>query len=175
MDQNADAFEELFKRYKNHVVSFVIPMVGSRQSAEEICQEVFMKVYRKASTYNSEHSFKPWFWTLVRNTTYDQLRKKKELLYEDFKQDDEDNRTFDVEDVDENLEEKLITKMESLKLQKLIEKLPAGQKEVLLLQVFSELNYDEISAATGKSVSSVKSLLFRARKSLVDLMEKENE
>lgn len=173
MDQNADAFEELFKRYKNHVVSYVIPMAKSRQSAEEICQEVFMKVYSKSQSFNSSKNFKPWFWTIVRNTTYDSLRKKSELLYEDFKEEDE--QPFDIEDLNEDLEAQLISKMESERIQRLLEKLPSIQKEVLLMQVFSDLNYEEISEATGKSVSSVKSLLFRARKSLVDLMEKENE
>lgn len=175
MTDNADAFEELFMRYKNQVVSYATPLTKTQQSAEEICQEVFIKIYRKASTYNCSKKFKPWFWTIVRNTSYDFLRKKSELLYEDFTASDENSSNFEIEDIDEQVEAKLITQSEVKRLYEVIQKLKVDQREVLMLQVFSELNYKEISETTGKSVSSVKSLLFRARKSLIELLEKENE
>ena len=174
MDHSENAFEELFSRYKNQAVNYVWQTVRSQQTAEEICQDVFLKVYKNAQSFDRTKRFKPWFWTIVRNATMDRLRKKQDLLYEDLFKNEED-QTIEIEDSNENIELSLIQKMEAQRLQKLIEKLPANQKEVLSLQVFSEMNYEEIANVTGKSISSIKSLLFRARKSLTELMEKENE
>lgn len=175
-DDNQKAYETLYKRHRKPVMSYIGNMIYDKSVVEEVAQEAFFKVYRHRSQYDSGRKFRPWLWTIARNTTLDYLRKKRDLLLEDISSgEDERDATSLIEDENTNIEEQLLRKADAERVHKILGRLPDAQKEILSLASLSEMSYEEISEITGKSLSSVKSTLFRARKKFMEELEKDEK
>lgn len=159
------AYEHLYKRHRKAVMTYMGNLIFDKTVVEEVAQEAFFKLYRHRSQYIDGRALKPWLWTIARNSALDYLRKKRDLLIEDMtkEEDDRDPISF-IEDESESAESLLIKQAGTEEVLAVLNKLPVAQKEILSLASLSELNYEEICEVTGKSLSSVKSTLFRARK-----------
>ena len=80
------ALETLFSRYLKPIYTFVYRLTGNAQDAEDISQEVFVKVWKNLKKYDDTRSFKTWLFTIAKNTAYDLLRKNKEIVFSDILQ-----------------------------------------------------------------------------------------
>ncbi len=163
------AFKLLFDKYKGPIMGYVTTLIGDKILAEEICQEVFLRVYRFRDSYTPKARFTTWLWTIARNASIDYLRgtDKNETIHET-----EENSLIDKLDSDlPNAEAQLIQNSEVEKINKCLDKLPVSQKDLLLLQINSDLSYEQMSEMTGNTVSAVKSLLFRARNALLNCLK----
>ena len=169
MDGDVKAFEKLFTKFKGPIVSYVYQMTQNRTAAEEIAQEIFLKVYRVRETYRPEAKFSTWLWTIARNTALDHLRKKSEVLIEDRAQEDE-VLIDQVEAPIPSAEARLIEAADQQRVEGCMQKLTPLQKEALTLRTVSELSYDEIALQMGTSLSSVKSLINRAKQALIECL-----
>lgn len=168
------AYEALYKRHRRPVMSYIGNMIHDKSVVEEVSQEAFFKLYRHRSQYEVGRKFRPWLWTIARNTTLDYLRKKRDLLLEDISSgEDERDAVSLIEDESTNIEEALMRKADQERVHAILNRLPDSQKEILSLASLSEMSYEEISEITGKSLSSVKSVLFRARKKFMEELKKE--
>lgn len=168
------AYEALYKRHRRPVMSYIGNMIHDKSVVEEVSQEAFFKLYRHRSQYEVGRKFRPWLWTIARNTTLDYLRKKRDLLLEDISSgEDERDAVSLIEDESTNIEEALMRKADQERVHDILNRLPDSQKEILSLASLSEMSYEEISEITGKSLSSVKSVLFRARKKFMEELKKE--
>ena len=168
------AYEHLYKRHRRAVMTYMGNLIFDRSVVEEVAQEAFFKLYRHRSQYQEGKALKPWLWTIARNTSLDYLRKKRDLLIEDMTREDDDRDAISlIEDETDSAEELLIKNARTEEVQAVLNKLPGAQKEILSLASLSELSYEEISEMTGKSLSSVKSILFRARKKFVEEYKKQ--
>lgn len=169
--QNGDefAFRRLFDRYKRPILSYIKNLSLELEVAEEITHEVFLKVYRKRESFDPQFQFTTWLWTIARNTSLDYLRKKKDILFDDIYHKGEDGSSFidDIGSDDKEIEATFIEQQDAEVLARCLDKLIANQKEALMLRVYSELDYDQIALAMKISVSSVKSLIHRAKKNLI--------
>lgn len=163
--QNGDvyAFERLVKRYQNPLLNFIFRMMGDRDAAEELVQEVFLRVYQASSRFKKMPDAKvsSWIFKIAHNLTINEIKRRKRFA--EFKQ-----KVYEHED--EKYKQKSI---EPIKIQELeneitsaLKKLPQNQRAALLLRVNEELSYKEISEVLNVSVSSVEALIFRARKTL---------
>ncbi len=173
-----EAFAILFNKFKGPIVGFVYGMVKNRNLAEDLTQEVFMKVFRFRESYAGDGKFTTWLWSIARNTTIDYFRKKKDFLLDDLLSPDSGEGAT-IESISdgkvEGPEAELIEKSDALMIRECMDKLPPKQKEALTLRVFSELSYDEIASAMNISKANVKSLIFRAKEKLIKLVEDGNE
>jgi RNA polymerase sigma-70 factor, ECF subfamily len=175
---DARAFQLLYERFKGPIMSYIHSMVSDPALTEDLTQEVFLKVYRVRETYEPSAQFSTWLWTIARNACIDQLRKasnREELVT---KKDDDDSPSFDLESIEAPLagaEAQLIELADQARVQRCIEGLSPQQREALLLRTQSELPYEEIARITGSSLSSVKSLIFRAKESLMRCLGESNE
>ena len=175
-EDNQKAYEALYKRHRRPVMSYIGNMVFDKSVVEEVSQEAFFKVYRHRSQFEVGRKFRPWLWTIARNTTLDYLRKKRDLLLDDMSSgEDERDAVSLIEDESSNIEEALLRKADCERVHAILNKLPDAQKEILSLASLSEMSYEEISEITGKSLSSVKSTLFRARKKFEEELRKEGD
>lgn len=169
--QNGDefAFRRLFDRYKRPILSYIKNLSLEWEVAEEITHEIFLKVYRKRESFDPQFQFSTWLWTIARNTSLDYLRKKKDILFDDIYHKGEDGSSFidDIGSDDKEIEATFIEQQDAEVLARCLDKLIANQKEALMLRVYSELDYDQIALAMKISVSSVKSLIHRAKKNLI--------
>lgn len=161
------AFEELVKRYMKPVYSFICRNTGSAKDAEDITQEVFVRVWKNVKKFDKDKSFKTWIFSIAKNASIDFLRKKKTLPFSAF-EDSEGKNTIIENLVDsafslpEFLKQKDISKM----IISAVNKLPKKYQEILSLRYNSELSFREISLFSGESINTVKS---RHRRALIAL------
>ncbi|MBS1680727.1 MAG: RNA polymerase sigma factor [Bacteroidetes bacterium] len=159
---NRHAFELLIRKHQRLVTHMIGRLVDNREDLEEICQDVFLKVYEKISDFNHQSKLSTWIATIAYRHAINHLRKKR-IEIADLPEGEEFEEQFLADSTPEDEVENL--ELESITL-KLIEKLPAQYRVVLTLYHLEDMNYIEIGEATGMPEGTVKNYLFRARKLL---------
>jgi len=161
------SLEVLIKRYLKPIYSFAFNFVLNQQDAEDLTQEIFLKMWRnlkkfdrnkKIASYpteNSSREFKNWLFTIAKNTCFDFLRKKKKVSVVNF-----DNLEYLVDPV--SLKDEISMKENLEKVKEEIEKLPFKMKEVLNLHYDFGLSFREISEILRESIDTLKSRHRRA-------------
>lgn len=171
-------FNVLVDRYTGVVYRIAFGITRSHQEAEDVVQETFLRAFKNLDRFSPERAaFKAWILTIARNQSinvFSSLKRRALRFMGDSEAEDPDDfseaasftgSTRDAETI-------LSAKQEFSRLQKALEKLPERQRTALLMKTQEEMSYDEIGEVMKCSASSVESLIFRARKKLVDLMEK---
>lgn len=176
--KDLNAFRKLVVRYERLVISIVFKMISQKEDSEDICQDVFLKVYEKLPTFRFQSKLSTWIGNIAFNTCVNFLKKKKYILLEDMGTEINDDNEFQnqmersIEDLSAAPDEKLLQKEQGSLLKKGIGHLSVIQKTVLQLFHQEQLSLLEISEITGLPVSTVKSHLFRARKYLKEFINK---
>ncbi len=157
------AFEDLFRRYTPPLVNFLARMVPERDRAEELAQEVFLRIYRARDRYEPKARFSTWLFSIAHNLALNELsrsyRKREGPL--------EDRVAERMQDPQPGAEERLEGKRAATAIEGALASLPERQRAALLLCVEQGLRYAEIAEVLGASRASVKSLIHRARESLL--------
>ncbi|MEO8198065.1 MAG: sigma-70 family RNA polymerase sigma factor [Thermoanaerobaculia bacterium] len=150
---------ELFERHHQRLFHFFLRLARSRQAAEDLVQEVFVRMLKYRHTFRSESEFVPWMFTLARNAATDLYRARpKELPQEP----DAPEPAADLPHPIAGLERA----EQAGKLRRALARLDPAKREILLLARFSELKYDRIAAQYGISEGAVKVRVHRAMKEL---------
>lgn len=171
---DARAFENLLDQFQDKVYRSCLSYLPNPQEAEDIAQEVFVEVYQSIHKFEAKSSLSTWIYRITANKCLEHLRKKKAKKRLGFLQSiiggeiEEDKRAY-LSDYN-HPGAKLEAKEKLALLQKAVESLPDGQRVVITLFYFEQKSQKEISEITDKSVSSVESLLFRAKKKLESLL-----
>jgi RNA polymerase sigma-70 factor (ECF subfamily) len=159
-----EALELLIKKYLKPIYGYVFRFVQNQQDAEDLTQEIFLKMWRNLKKFKKEKNFKSWLFKIAKNTCFDFLRKKKRDLALNLENLDilADFAPSLIEEVEkENLIEKI---------KKEIEKLPLKMQKVLDLYYNFGLNFREISEVLGEPVNTIKSrhrrAIYRLKKSI---------
>ena len=171
------AFSELVDRHTSVVYRIAYGMTGAATEAEEIVQETFIKVFKHLDSYSPEKaSFKTWLLTIARNqsiNTFKSLKRRAAGIF--IAKTSEENEGISEEERyganDTTAESLLQRKQEMSRVNKALSKLPERQKMALTLKAVENLSYAEIGMIMNASASSVESLIFRARKKLVELLD----
>ncbi len=159
---NKHAFELLIRKHERLVTHMVGRVVNNSEDLEEICQDVFLKVFERISEFNFQSKLSTWIATIAYRHAINHLRKKK-IEVSDIPEEESFTKHFvSTDDPSEILED---SDMEATVL-KLIEKLPTQYRVVLTLYHLEDMNYAEIGEATGMPEGTVKNYLFRARQLL---------
>ena len=163
------AFELLVRKYKTTVFNTIYSVMGNAQEADDIAQEVFLKVYTKADSFKGESSFSTWLYRITVNRCIDELRRRKNKIisYEiEFNQEEK----LKLKDVLASRENDITEKLRQKELQDIIQKamnsLPEKYRIILTLREIEGLSYNEISQIMKISLAKVKIWLFRARQKL---------
>ncbi len=161
---DAEAFRNLIAAYQRLVSHIVFRMVNNEADREDLCQEVFVKVYQNLSSFHFESKISTWIAKIAYNTCLNYLKKKKVLLFDDLAGKSESlEKSFCSYDAADSAA--LATDL-TARLQKEIETLPAQYRAILTLYHLDEMSYSEISEILDMPAGTVKSYLFRARKIL---------
>lgn len=156
------AMDELIRRYKNPVFRFAYSISGNTQEAQDIAQEVFLKVHVARASYQATGKFSTWLFAIAHNAAVSRLRKKSWLVLWPRK-DDESDELVDVPSSDPSPEE-TASKNETREIvEQCLQGLPFLQREALVLREFQDLDYEEIATILKKSLGTVKTLIHRAR------------
>lgn len=170
---NHASFEVLLSRHKRKVFSYIYMLVKDRATAEDIFQDVFIKVIHtlQAGKYNEEGKFLPWVMRISHNLIIDHFRREKKMP--GIKTQDEDFDIFKLIRIPEqSAEDKMIREQNVALVRELIKKLPKEQKEVLILRHYADLSFNDIAEQTGVSINTALGRMRYALINLRKLMEK---
>jgi len=167
------SFEKLLDKYEKPIINFIYRMVGSRETAEDLTQEVFLRIYLAAANYKPSAKFSTWLYRIAANICIDHRRKPANKLQSKTDSLDkpviayENEITKEIADTSKNLPENILEqKLINETVQSALLSLSPKQRIALTLCVYDNKSYQEISEILGCSVSSVESLLFRARQNI---------
>ncbi|MCU0750005.1 MAG: sigma-70 family RNA polymerase sigma factor [Akkermansiaceae bacterium] len=170
-DGDHEAFRELVERHQHAVIGTVAKMLGSPSDAEDIAQQVFLRIWRNAKRYRPEAKFTTYLFTITRNLVFNETRRrsrKKEVSSDER----EENSNQLVEDSpDRQPDSELLQSELQAAVDAAIASLPEAQRTAVVLRRYEQLPYEDIASVLGLSVSAVKSLLFRARTTLRESLE----
>ncbi len=161
------SFEILLDKYRRPVVSYLYRMVQNQAIAEELAQEVFLRVYRARGSYEPTAKFTTWLFRITTHLALNSLRDRKgEKRQQSLDAATDDQAPMEVADLRQNREQQLVDDARLECVRTAIAGLPEKQRAAVLMHKYQELDYSQISGALGCSVSAVKSLLFRAYETL---------
>jgi len=162
-----EAFESLVKKYQRPLLNFIARYLGDRTMAEDLTQEVFLRIYRAAPRYQAKTKVSTWIFHIAYNQALTEIgrRKKRRNLWQALYRKRE-------EASEERLAEPLERYEKTEEIMAVLGCLPENQKAALLLRINENLSYREIADILGVSVQSVESLLFRARTNLKRNLDK---
>ena len=166
------AFEDLVERHQRLVVGTVGRMLGTNSDAEDIAQQVFVRVWKNAKRYEPRAKFTTWLLKITRNLVFNELRRRShhptvplqsETGEEERPLRDEHAIAPDASLLDQELQKAVDAAIAGL---------PETQRMAVILRRYEELSYEEIAETLEQSVSAVKSLLFRARTELRESLKR---
>ena len=166
-DGDAGSFELLLSRHRRAVVNYLHRMVRNQAVAEELAQEVFLRVYRARGSYEPAAKFTTWLYRIATRLALNSLRDNKYQRRHDSVDDSSPERPpLQLADERSNREEQLLTEATLAAVRGAIAALPEKQRAAVLMHKYEGMDYVQIATALDCSVSAVKSLLFRAYESL---------
>ena len=158
---------EIIRDYREGLILYLNSIVGNLQTAEDLAEDTFVLLGTKKPRDKGGSSFRTWLYTIGRNLAIDHLRRQKKHPAEPL-----DDHTEPVSEEDA-AETAYLKKEQSAAVHSAMQKLNADYRQVLWLTYFEELSSKEAAAVMKKSVRSIESLLYRARKSLKAQLETE--
>ncbi len=163
-DQNA--LKQLFEQYQHLVYNICYRMTGNQEEAEDITQDVFIKIFHAIGKFRGEAKFSSWIYRIAVNTCLKRERRKKleswislEFLFQEKEQ-------FQPESPEESPDQQIEIAEKEQIVQKAIQSIPERQKTALILFRYENLSYEEIAAIMKISLSAVEALLHRAKDNL---------
>jgi RNA polymerase sigma factor (sigma-70 family) len=161
---NLQSFEELVLKHQKAVLNAAYRYTGNPSVAEELAQDVFVRVFRAARSYRPEARFSTWLFTIVRNVCMNYKMREGKQDH----QMDPDNDLVVISQGQENPEQRAIRRELEQKIQRAIMSLPETLRLPLILSQFQQMPYEEIAKVLELSVAAVKVRIHRARNALAE-------
>jgi RNA polymerase sigma-70 factor (ECF subfamily) len=164
------SFEYLVHKYRRPMVSFMYRMAHNAAAAEDLAQEVFLRVYRSRETYEPSAKFSTWLYRIATNLAVNHARdtrhERPEVQVSLDEPDEESGTTLELPDASLNAEQQMVRRERLLAIRKKIEALPEQQRLAVIMHKYQQMDYKQIADVLKKSESATKSLLFRAYETL---------
>jgi RNA polymerase sigma-70 factor, ECF subfamily len=164
------AFDFLVQKYRRPLVSFMYRMARNTAAAEDLAQEVFLRVYRSRQTYEASAKFTTWLYRIATNLAVNHARdtrkERPEVTVSLDEPDEETGTTMDVADSTISVEEAMVRRERMLAIRSRVEALPERQRLAVIMHKYQQMDYKQIADVLKLSESATKSLLFRAYQTL---------
>jgi RNA polymerase sigma-70 factor (ECF subfamily) len=162
-DGDQASFGVLLERHRGPVIHFLYRMVQRQAVAEELAQEVFLRVYRSRGTYEPSAKFTTWLFRIATHLGLNWIRDgRAESREESLDKETTEGATRQVADRARTVEQDMVYRVKLREVRRAIECLPSKQRAAVLMHKYEEMEYSEIANVLSCSESAVKSLLFRA-------------
>ena len=169
------AFDYLVEKYRRPMISFMYRMTHNQAVAEELAQEVFLRVYRSRQSYAASAKFTTWLYRIATNLAVNYARDNKHERPENIvnldEPDTETGMTVDVADGNLNAEQVILRRERLAAIRRQVEALPERQRMAVLMHKYQNMDYKQIAAVLKLSESATKSLLFRAYETLRETLK----
>jgi RNA polymerase sigma-70 factor (ECF subfamily) len=166
------ALRMLIEKHQGAVYGTIAKMLGDAVEAQDLAQQVFVRVYRAAGSYKATAQFKTWMFTIVRNLVFNEHRRRSRATLISLSASENDSSSgpsqgLDLPDMANKTPDDAVLQQEMLrKINDAILALPEQQRLAIVLRRYDEFSYEEIAEILKTSVPATKSLLFRARETL---------
>jgi len=171
-EKKPERYAEIIERYQGKLFAYLYRLVGNREEAEDLLQDVFIKAYKNLRSYDSSRKFSSWVYRIAHNEAVNYIKRKslkRFISWEDISSTKDKLESSSMED---GADDAWIRKEAINDVDQAINSLPIKYKQVLLLRYFSDKSYEEISEILGKPVNTVGTLINRAKKKLSEEMER---
>jgi RNA polymerase sigma-70 factor, ECF subfamily len=158
---NPEAFRALVSRWERSIYAFVALMVGSREEAQDIVQETFLRMCVEAKRYRASGQFRSWLFRIAGNLARSHLRRRRIVRWIRF-----DPAIHDRPDPGERSDRGLQREQQERSVRDALDRLADRQRQAVILRQYHELSYREIAETMGTTVPAVETLLFRAMENL---------
>jgi RNA polymerase sigma-70 factor (ECF subfamily) len=170
-----DAFRELIEAHQHRIIGTIAKMLSDDTEAEDLAQQVFIRVWKSAARYEPTAKFTTWLYTITRNLVFNELRRRRRHGMQSLTDPPpgEERAAIQVADPSTKAPDRSVldTEMQDA-IQKAIDELPETQRMAVILRRYDEISYEEMGKVLGLSVPAVKSVLFRARTELREKLRK---
>src|SRR5687768_9376334 len=168
-------FQELVERYEGRMVNFIQRSIGDRDRAQDLAQEVFVRVYRHIKRFDTSKKFSTWIYTIASNLAKNELRNRSRnplVLFQTIKKNWQDeDRPLQFEDATSRPDDLYRKRHLRALVEDTVAKLPEHHREVFVLRELEGKSYEEIAEITSCNLGTVKSRLNRARNSFASIIE----
>jgi RNA polymerase sigma-70 factor (ECF subfamily) len=175
LEGNDRAFDELVSRYQVRLLNFIYRTVGDRERAEDLVQEVFIRIYRHLHRFDQTKKFSTWAYTIASNLAKNELRNRSRnplVLFQTIKRHWEaDHRPLQFEDSSSRPDDLFRKRHLRELVEQSVSKLPEHHRVVFVLRELEGKTYEEIAEITGCNLGTVKSRLNRARNSFAAIIQ----
>jgi RNA polymerase sigma-70 factor, ECF subfamily len=176
---NDEAFTQLVTRYKNSIINYLNMMVGDYDTAADLSQETFLRVYRNIGRYSNIYQFSTWIYRIATNLAIDEMRYRKRrgrVFYNNILGNrpslENDSPGFEIKDVRRGPGDEMLRKESSQILGDAIRSLPEKYRTAFIMKEVQELPYEAIAEVLKCSAGTIKSRLHRARELLQRKLER---
>jgi RNA polymerase sigma-70 factor (ECF subfamily) len=167
-----EAFAELVEIHQHAILGTVAKMLGNATEAEDVAQQVFVRVWRSAPRYQPSAKFTTWLFTITRNLVFNEIRRRQRKPAVSLEEREEESfGTLSIDGEMKPDESALHAELETA-VDAAIQRLPEKQRMAVILRRYQEMAYEEIGEILGLSLPAVKSVLFRARAQLKEDLQK---
>jgi RNA polymerase sigma-70 factor (ECF subfamily) len=164
--QDPGLLDQLIETYQHRLLRYLIFLTGQRDKAEDLFQDVWMRVLERGRQYTGRARFDTWLFTIARNLVIDQARKKTCASLDEMRDVDEGERPFEVVSEGRSPLENALSGQVSGSVTRALAKLDGAHREVLVLRFHEDLTLEEIAELTRAPLSTVKSRLYRGMAAL---------
>lgn len=168
-----EAYKELFSRYQKKLFAYIFHLVGNKNEAEDILQNVFSKMYKNINNFDTSRKFSSWIYRIAHNEAINFLKQKNRrhlVSWDDItKSKDKLDLAYKGEIIEEKWEHLEIVR----EIDRALEKLPKKYQQVLKLRYFQEYSYEDIGRILKKPVNTIGTLINRAKNKLLEIVKNE--
>ncbi len=170
--QDPELLDRLIDTYQHRLMRYLTFLTGKRETAEDLCQETWMRVLMRGAQYNGKARFDTWLFTIARNLAIDLSRKRTMASLDELQDPGNDERPFEIAIDGPSPFEHFCSREDAAEVTAVLLELHASYREVLVLRFHEDLALEEIAAVTRAPLSTVKSRLYRGLAALKPQIQK---
>ncbi|MDQ1284402.1 MAG: polymerase sigma factor [Patescibacteria group bacterium] len=168
---DSERYGEIIERYQGKLFAYLYRLIGNREEAQDLLQDVFIKVYRNLRGYDADRKFSSWIYRIAHNEAVNHIKRKSLKRFVSWESVVSTKDKLESSSNEEGAQDAWVRKEISQEVNAAIDKLPAKYKQVLLLRYYSDNSYEEISEILGRPVNTVGTLINRAKRKLAEELE----
>lgn len=165
-ENDPEKYAEIIGRYQGKLFAYLYRLIGGKEEAEDLLQDVFIKAFRNLESYDSNRKFSSWIYRIAHNEAVNHIKRKSLKRFISIDNITSSKDKLESSSTEDDAQTSWIRKETSKEVEDAIQKLPFKYRQVLVLRYYSDKSYEEISEILGKPINTVGTLIKRAKNKL---------